>query len=45
MSWTVACFCGSTFTTPPMRCRTCGRRVPGGPIRTPIVPSPDWRYQ
>jgi hypothetical protein len=24
MSWTVACFCGHTFTAPPGRCGACG---------------------
>ena len=27
MSWTVACFCGNTFTTPPNRCEVCGESV------------------
>gem|GEM_PF-6771371 len=27
MSWTVACFCGNVFTTPPDRCEVCGRAV------------------
>jgi hypothetical protein len=25
MSWTVACFCGNVYTTPPDRCEVCGR--------------------
>jgi hypothetical protein len=24
MSWTVACFCGNVYTTPPDRCELCG---------------------
>jgi hypothetical protein len=25
MSWTVACFCGNIYTTPPDCCEVCGR--------------------
>jgi hypothetical protein len=25
MSWTVACFCGNVYTTPPDCCEVCGR--------------------
>jgi hypothetical protein len=28
MSWTVACFCGTVFETPPDRCPTCDSHVP-----------------
>jgi hypothetical protein len=28
MSWTVACFCGTVFETPPARCPTCDSHVP-----------------
>jgi hypothetical protein len=28
MSWTVACFCGTTFTAPADRCPTCQTAVP-----------------
>ena len=28
MSWTVACFCGTVFETPPARCPTCGSHLP-----------------
>lgn len=28
MSWTVACFCGTVFTTPPYRCPNCGVPLP-----------------
>jgi hypothetical protein len=28
MSWTVACFCGTVFQTPPDRCPTCDAHVP-----------------
>jgi hypothetical protein len=28
MSWTVACFCGTVFDTPPERCPTCDSHVP-----------------
>jgi hypothetical protein len=27
MSWTVACFCGNTYTSPPNRCQVCGSSV------------------
>jgi hypothetical protein len=27
MSWTVACFCGTVYTTPPNRCDICGRSI------------------
>jgi hypothetical protein len=28
MSWTVACFCGTVFTTPPDHCPTCDAQLP-----------------
>jgi hypothetical protein len=28
MSWTVACFCGTVFQTPPELCPTCDSPVP-----------------
>jgi hypothetical protein len=28
MSWTVACFCNATFSSPLTRCPRCGRDVP-----------------
>jgi hypothetical protein len=28
MSWTVACFCGTVFETPPDRCPSCDSHVP-----------------
>lgn len=28
MSWTVACFCGTVFHTPPDRCPTCDTPLP-----------------
>lgn len=28
MSWTVACFCGTVFQTPPDRCPTCDTPLP-----------------
>jgi hypothetical protein len=28
MSWTVACFCGTVFVTPPDRCPTCDAHLP-----------------
>jgi hypothetical protein len=27
MSWTIACFCGTHYTTPPGRCPACGERL------------------
>lgn len=27
MSWTVACFCGNVYTTPPDECNVCHRTV------------------
>jgi rRNA maturation endonuclease Nob1 len=27
MSWTIACFCGNIYTTPPDRCAVCGSTV------------------
>ena len=40
MSWTVACFCGTVFETPPDRCPTCDSHVPGtnGTGRTDSAP-------
>jgi hypothetical protein len=27
MSWTVACFCGTLYETPPDRCPTCAKSI------------------
>ena len=39
MSWTVACFCGTTFEHPIDRCPTCGTPVPDV-TRAPDDPEP-----
>jgi hypothetical protein len=31
MSWTVACFCGNIYTTPPDCCEVCGRSTEPAP--------------
>ena len=28
MSWTVACFCGASYTAPPMECPRCSAALP-----------------
>jgi hypothetical protein len=33
MPWTVGCFCGQTFTAPPMRCPHCASRLPDPTVR------------
>jgi hypothetical protein len=35
MTWTVACFCGATFSAPPMECPRCAAALPemAGPSR------------
>ena len=42
MSWTVACFCGHLFSTPPHRCPTCGETLPevNGHRRDPDLETP-----
>jgi hypothetical protein len=42
MSWTVACFCGTVFETPPDRCPTCDSHVPDvhGAGRVDNAPQP-----
>jgi hypothetical protein len=37
MPWTVGCFCGQTFTAPPMRCPHCASPA-AGPHRAPPAP-------
>ena len=40
MSWTVACFCGNVYSTPPDQCDICGRSVdelPASTIRSRIT--------
>jgi hypothetical protein len=42
MSWTVACFCGTVFTTPPDHCPTCDSQLPAdhGSGRVDNAPQP-----
>ena len=35
MTWTVACFCGATYTTPPLECPRCAAALPETPGPSP----------
>jgi Oxygenase, catalysing oxidative methylation of damaged DNA len=39
MSWTVACFCGNIYTTPPDCCEVCGRSTEPAPEGSEPAPA------